>query len=153
LVMLWPAVQFDRGAKPLDVLLLWLGMVGTPLADVLWEQSSSVVVVAIDVATDSIPNGIAEEPVCVRITVTVPAKLSTRICTIASMVLELFIIWVGPGQASSAVVLVETVVPLPDTELCPNTVPNTVGAEAGLTLVAFIVVLMFDSFIDTVEDG
>lgn len=69
------------------------------------------------------------------------------------MVLELFIIWVGPGQASSAVVLVETVGPLPDTELCPITVPKTVGAEAGLTLVAFVVVLLFDSIVDTVEDG
>jgi hypothetical protein len=69
------------------------------------------------------------------------------------MVLELFIIWVGSGQASNAVVLVETVCPLPGTELCVITVPNTVGAEAWLTLVAFVVVLMFDSFVEVVEDG
>jgi hypothetical protein len=76
LVML-PAVQFDRGTKPLDELLFWLGTAGIPVAKVLCEQSSSVLVVAmeVDVAPDSIPNGTVEEPVCVRITVTVPTKL------------------------------------------------------------------------------
>jgi hypothetical protein len=69
------------------------------------------------------------------------------------MVLELFIIWVGPGQASSAVVLVEMVCPLPYIELCPISVPNTVGAPAGPTLIAFVVVAIFELFVKAVEDG
>jgi hypothetical protein len=88
----------------------------------------------------------------VRTTVTIPTKLLTWICTIASTVLELFIIWLGPRQASSAIVLVLIVYLLPGTELSIS-IPNIVGAEAGLTTVEFIVVLILDLAVEAVRNS
>jgi len=58
------------------------------------------------------------------------------------MVLELFIIWLGPGQTSSGIVLVS-----PGTELCSIGIANTVGAKVGLVIVVFVVMLVLVSLV------
>ena len=76
LVVLELAVKLDRGSKPFNELLLWLGSV-IPVAKVLFGPSASVVVATTEVVLDSIPSGTVEELVCVRIIVTIPTKLLT----------------------------------------------------------------------------
>lgn len=80
----------------------------------------------------------------VRIAVTMLTKSLTWICTIASTVLELAMVWIEPRQDLSAVALVSTAFLSFGAEDCSTFVLEMVVIEARLVIIGSVIILVLD---------